>query len=231
MFFKGKKEKIPLVRERVEYIKDLCQGKKVFHLGCTSFPYTEELIKTDAHLHLQLVEIAGELYGMDFDQEGIDILKDKGVKNLYRGDLEKLEELELEEKFDVIIAGEMIEHLNNPGLFLNGIKKFMKPETQLVITTINAYSGLRFAVYFLLGKGGVNEPVHPDHVAYYSYKTLNLLLERHELDVRKFLFYDLGSEHRNQGHWYFDLINDISVKFTPQFADGLIAVCGLRKNS
>lgn len=230
MFFNGKKEKLPLVRERLEYIKNICQGKKVFHLGCTSFPYTEEMIKLDAHLHLQLLDIADELYGFDLDQKGIDILEAKGIGNLYRGDLEKLEELELDEKFDVIIAGETIEHLNNPGLFLNGIKRFMKPETDLVITTINAYGGLRFAVYFLFGKGGFNEPVHPDHVAYYSYKTLNLLLKRHELEVKEFLFYDLGNEHRNKGHWYFELINDLSVKFTPQFADGLIAVCGLQKS-
>ena len=148
------------------------------------------------------------------------------IGNLYQGDLENLQAVKLDETFDVIVAGEMIEHLNNPGLFLNGIKRFMTPETDLVITTINAYSGLRFAYYFLRGKGGVREAVHPDHVAYYSYSTLNLLLKRHGLEVREFLFYDLGIEHRN-GQWYYILINDLSVKFTPHLADGIIAVCRL----
>ena len=218
-------KKIKLVH-RTDYIKQICEEKKVLHLGCTNFPYTQEVIDSGAHLHLQLEEYAAELYGLDFDQEGIDILKKNGVGKLYQGDLENLQAVKLDETFDVIVAGEMIEHLNNPGLFLNGIKRFMTPETDLVITTINAYSGLRFAYYFLRGKGGTREAVHPDHVAYYSYSTLNLLLKRHGLEVREFLFYDLGIEHRN-GQWYYNLINDLSVKFTPQLADGIIAVCRL----
>lgn len=223
-------KKIRLV-QRVEFIKNICRGKKVLHLGCTSYPYTAEMIELGEHLHLQLNEFADKLYGLDFDQEGIDILQAKGVENLFRGDLEKLEEVELDEKFDVIIAGEMIEHLDNPGLFLNGVKRFMNDDSVLVITTINAYGGLRFAFYSLMGKGGTNEAVHPDHVAYYSYSTLNLLLKRHGLDVSEFLFYDLGVEHRKNGKWYFNFISDLAVKFTPQLADGLIAVCRLEKDS
>ena len=37
---------------------------------------------------------------------------------------------DLNETFDVIIAGEMIEHLSNPGLFLKGIQRFMTPTTK-----------------------------------------------------------------------------------------------------
>lgn len=220
------RKKIELV-QRIEFLKEICRGKKVFHLGCTNYPFTDEMLNTGLHLHLQLEKIASELYGLDYDQQGVDEFSARGVKNLYQGDLEKLENVKLNETFDVIIAGEIIEHLNNPGLFLNGIKRFMNPQTKFVITTINAYCGLRFAAYLMLGKGGAIEPVHPDHVAYYSYSTLNLLLKRHDLAVKDFLFYDLGKEHRIGGRWYFNFINDVSVKFGNQFADGLIAVCGL----
>jgi 2-polyprenyl-3-methyl-5-hydroxy-6-metoxy-1,4-benzoquinol methylase len=150
----------------------MCEGKKVLHLGCTNYPFTKESIKHDMLLHFDLKKVAGKLYGFDYDQQGLDILSQAGEKNLYRGDLEKLEEVELNETFDVIIAGEMIEHLSNPGLFLRGIKRFMNKNTSLIISTINAYSGMRFFIYAFRGKGGENEPVHPDHVAYYSYKTL-----------------------------------------------------------
>ena len=86
--------------------------------------------------------------------------------------------MDLDEKFDVIVAGEMIEHLSNPGLFLKGIQRFMSKDTKLLITTINAYMGMRFWIYGLRGQGGSFEPVHQDHVAYYSYSTLSLLIER-----------------------------------------------------
>ncbi len=143
--------------------------------------------------------------------------------------MEKLEEVQLDETFDVIIAGEMIEHLNNPGLFLQGIQRFMNAETSLVITTINAYSAFRFLIYGLRGKGGENEPVHPDHVYYFSYKTLSLIIERANLTVKDFYFYDIGTEHRPFNRWFYNLFNDLSVKFSPQLSDGVIAVCGLQK--
>src|SRR5690606_27524802 len=121
----------------------------------------------------------------------------------------------------------MIEHLVNPGLCLKGIRRFMGPETSLMITTVNAYSAARFLIYSLRGKGGYNEPVHPDHVSYFSYKTLLKMLEKGGLDVREFYFYDIGPEHRPTNRAIVNLFNDISVRFAPQLADGVIAVCGL----
>lgn len=211
--------------QRVDFIKKMCTGKKTLHLGCTNFPYTREAIASGMLLHFDLEKEAKELYGFDSDQEGLDILSETGGKNLYRADLEKLEEVPLAETFDVIIAGEMIEHLANPGLFLRGIQRFMNSETKLVITTVNAYSALRFLIYALRGKGGVNEPVHPDHVAYYSYKTLNMLLTKENLAVKDFYFYDIGSEHRPFNRWFYNFFNDVCVKFSPQLGDGVIAVC------
>ena len=221
-------KKIELV-QRIEFLKNISKGKKVFHLGCTNYPFTNEVIESGSHLHIELGKYAEKLYGLDYDQKGIDILNQRGIGDIFQGDLENLGAVPLDETFDVIIAGEMIEHLNNPGLFLEGIKRFMNPNTRLVITTINAYGALRFVYYFLRGKGGVNEAVHSDHVAYYSYSTLSLLLRRHQLEVNEFLFYDLGEEHRDGGKWYYKLINDLAVKFTPQMADGVIAVCRLGK--
>lgn len=211
--------------QRLPFITEMCAGKRVLHLGCTNAPYTEDSINNDMLLHFKLEKIASSLYGIDSDQDGLDILKEHETDHLYFADLEHLDLLELDETFDVIVAGEMIEHLNNPGLFLSGIRRFMNPETRLLITTINAYCGMRFVWYGLRGKRGKAEPVHPDHVAYYSYSTLSLLLKRHELNVESFLFYDLGKEHRPHNRWFLNLCNDLCVRIAPQWADGIVAVC------
>jgi len=213
--------------QRVEFIKHACAGKNVLHLGCTNWPYTQDAIDNNMLLHYDLAATATSLYGFDYDQEGLDLLGAAGTENLFRADLENLNDVALDKTFDVIVAGEMVEHLNNPGLFLQGIRRFVNADTKLLITTINAYSALRFAIYGLRGKGGLNEPVHPDHVAYYSYKTLTLLIERASLKVSEFCFYDIGSDHRKFQPWYYNLINDISVSISPQLSDGVIAVCGL----
>ena len=214
--------------QRVDFIKEHCKGQKVLHLGCTNYPYTEDAIANNMLLHSDLEKIAGEIYGFDFDQKGLEILKNAGSKNLFQADLEHLDEVPLDEKFDVIIGGEMIEHLSNPGLFLQGIKRFMGPDTRLILTTINAYCALRFAMYGLRGKGGRNEPVHPDHVSYYSFKTLNLILERQGLELNEFYFYDIGKEHRPFNRWFYNLFNDICVKISPQLSDGIVAVASLK---
>ena len=220
------KEKFEMV-DRVTFIKNACVGKKVLHLGCTDYPFTEEVIKNEMLLHFELGRVARELYGFDFDERGIKILSDAGVENLYFSNLEKLEEVDLDETFDVIIAGEIIEHLSNPGLFLKGIQRFMNPKTILLITTINAYCGMRMLTYGFRGRGGAHEPVHPDHVAYYSYSTLKVLIERENLRVRRFAFYNTGEEHRKLAAWKQKLANDISVLIARQWAEGIIAECRL----
>lgn len=211
--------------QRLEIIREFCSGKKVLHLGCTNYPYTKEAIESNMLLHFDLEKICSDLWGLDGDAEGIEILRRHGSKQILSGDLENLAEVPIGSTFDVIVAGEMIEHLNNPGLFLNGIKRLMNEESVLLLTTINAYCAMRFFYYGARGRKGKAEPVHPDHVAYYSYSTLKLLVERHDLIMDKFLYYDLGYEHRPHVRWFLKIVNDVSVRFVPQWADGVIAIC------
>jgi SAM-dependent methyltransferase len=213
--------------QRLEIIKEFCAGRTVLHLGCTNYPYTKEAIDSDMLLHFELEKICSDLWGLDADSTGIEILEQHGSKQILSGDLERLEEAPLQGKFDVIVAGEMIEHLNNPGLFLMGVKRFMAPDSVLLLTTINAYCAMRFFYYGARGRKGKAEPVHPDHVAYYSYSTIKLLLERHDLRIDNFLYYDIGYEHRPHVRWFNKLVNDVCVRFVPQWADGVIAVCKL----
>ena len=215
------------VVQRLEIIKEFCTGRKVLHLGCTNYPYTKEAIESDMLLHFELERICSDLWGLDGDVTGIEILRSQGSDQLLTGDLENLAEVPIDSTFDVIVAGEMIEHLNNPGLFLNGIKRFMNSKSVLLLTTINAYCSMRFFYYGARGRRGKAEPVHPDHVAYYSYSTLKLLLERHDLRLDRFLYYDLGYEHRPHVRWFLKIVNDVTVRFVPQWADGVIALCRL----
>jgi hypothetical protein len=210
---------------RREFLVQIARGKRVLHLGCTDAPYTREAIAGGTFLHAALAEAATDICGLDGDSDGIKLMQDAGFENIIQGDLENLDRVSLPAEPDLIIAGEMIEHLNNPGLFLSGVKRLMSPETRLVVTTVNAYCGMRFFRYGLRGKGGTAEPVHPDHVAYYSYSTLNLLLRRHGMRVEEFLFYDIGKEHRPFLRPALNFINDVCVRIAPQWSDGLIAIC------
>ena len=217
--------------QRVDFLKAICAGRSVLHLGCTNWPYMELSSADERFLHPVLMRTAREVWGIDADAEGIALMAADGVPNLFVGDLENLSALALDRTFDVVVAGEVIEHLSNPGLFLQGVKRFLRPDSDLVVTTVNAFCAFRALIYGLRGKGGRNEPVHPDHVAYYSYAKLGHIGRRAGLGLHEFAFYDLGREHRPFARRGVALFNDLAVRLMPQLADGVIGVFRLSEDS
>ena len=114
--------------ERERFILDACRGRAVLHLGCTTSPNLEFRIQTGSLLHQKLLHVADYLVGIDIDAEGVQLMQDRlGIKNLYCHDVQDLATLKLNERFDVVVAGDIIEHLHNPGLFMGGIKRFLAP--------------------------------------------------------------------------------------------------------
>ncbi|MEZ5288456.1 MAG: hypothetical protein R2712_27340 [Vicinamibacterales bacterium] len=95
----------------------------------------------------------------------------------------------------------------------------------LLLTTVNAYCGFRMAQYALRGRGGRQEPVHPDHVAYYSYATLTGLLARERFAIDSVDFYDLGVEHWPYTRVHVRWVNDALVTLWPHLADGVVVCC------
>jgi len=62
---------------------------------------------------------------------------DIDFKCMSTGDLIKSNKSSLNDQFDIIIASEVIEHVNNRALFLSDIAKLCKPGGLVVFTTIN----------------------------------------------------------------------------------------------
>ena len=88
------------------------------------------------------------------------------------------------EQADVVIAGEVIEHLDAPGPFLQAMTALVGPDGLLVITTPNAYRLLNF-----LAPASGRELIHPDHTAWHSPHTLRNLLERNGWHVEGAAYY------------------------------------------
>jgi SAM-dependent methyltransferase len=214
------------VVDRVDEILRLASGRRVLHLGCTAWPYTEAVLRDGALLHARLHGVAEELVGIDADRDGIDALERLGLGPVVLGDAEDLEAIAghelLRDGFDLIVAAEIIEHLSNPGRLLEGMVDLLAPGGRLVVTTINAYGAVRIVPYALRGRGGEQEPVHPDHVAYYSPSTLRLIVQRHGYEVETISFYGLAPEHRRHASRWITLANDVATRFSRQLADGLV---------
>jgi len=195
------------IKDREKFIISKCSGKRVLNLGAIDF-YENQI----CGLHKKLMAVSKDVIGIDIDEKGIKIAEKAGFKNIYYGDVENLNKTYFDFKydFDVIIAGEIIEHLSNPGRFLEGIKQFLG-KSEMIITTPNALN-LHHFIFALIGI----EYIHPDHVQIYSYHTLRRLLENHNFKVKNVYYYILSERERT--------LSNIIFKIFPKLATGLIFV-------
>ena len=161
--------------DRFAYLCDLARGRRVVHVGFVDAGCQLLNQQSGAWLHEHLADVARELVGIDLDQPGVDDAQRRGYEAYAVDcrDVDAVRALDLE-PFDLVVAGEVIEHLDDPGAFLDGLHALVAPDGLLVVTTPNA-SGLVNAAA-LLGNYEVN---HPDHVVLYSCTTLDTMLRRH----------------------------------------------------
>jgi SAM-dependent methyltransferase len=166
--------KAPLV-DRVPHLVDLARNRRVVHVGFVDAGFRETQDKAGAWLHAHLAGVASHLVGLDVDEHGVKQAVAEGYE-AYRvdcRDAEAIAALGLEPA-DLVIAGEVIEHLDDPGGFLEGLQSLVGPGGELVITTPNAY-GL-FNVLASLTRHEIN---HPDHVVMFTWQTLTNMAGRH----------------------------------------------------
>ncbi|MEQ8468162.1 class I SAM-dependent methyltransferase [Coleofasciculus sp. E1-EBD-02] len=181
--------KIPRVKliRRDDWIVEFCRDKRVLHIGCTDYPITQSKIANGYLLHDKLNQVTQYLVGLDNDKEGIDTLS-KAFQNsqFIVQNAEKLDEcLEIrpdQDKFDVIVAADVIEHISNIGNFLKGLYSLLHGDNRVLITTPQAFAIKRFLPMIFWGY----EYVHPDHIAYFSISTLSRLLSRYQLEIEEF---------------------------------------------
>lgn len=94
------------------------------------------------------------------------------------------ENFNLKQKFDIIYAGDLIEHLSNVGLFLQCCKKHMNQNSLLIITTPNPFS------FSLLIRSFINQfnPC-PEHTMYLDRKNIQELNRRFNFKIVKFKYF------------------------------------------
>lgn len=154
---------------RIEAILRRVNYGSVLDVGCIQHSVEKE--SNDEWLHKHLYKQANSVLGIDILESDIENLQDKG----YNVTVGNAETFDLEIEFDYIVAGELIEHLSNPGLFLDRCYEHLSAEGRLIITTPNVW-GIAY-----LKRLAFNKEVHcnPEHTGWYDTRTLRQLLERH----------------------------------------------------
>jgi SAM-dependent methyltransferase len=125
-------------------------------------------------MHARIASVAKEVVGVELDPRLASLARSRGY-DVVVGDAE---DLNLNRDFDVVWAGEVIEHLSCAGAFLDGARAHLGAEGRLVLTTPNAFAISNF-VYRLGGRARVNS----GHTCWYDEVTISQLLERHGFAV------------------------------------------------
>jgi 2-polyprenyl-3-methyl-5-hydroxy-6-metoxy-1,4-benzoquinol methylase len=166
-----------------EAILNRCQGKRVLHLGCVgNNDYTTEhkVAASPSTLHMKLSAVA-KVTGVDISGDAVEEYRRTGIcDNILVGDVEQLSELHLRPEFDLVVVGDLIEHLSNPGRMLDGVRALCHKDTRVILTTPHAF-GLAPFLRHLTGtfKEGLQ------HVMTFNEQNLTHLVRRHGFTVEE----------------------------------------------
>lgn len=173
------------VNERIEVILNYCKGPRVLNIGCAGAGGAPKWNNaTEYWLHGKLAEQFDEVVGIDIARERIAEMKTAEYDVLVMS-AEDLDEGKIG-TFDCIVAGEVIEHLTNPGRFLDGAKRCLKPDGVLVISTPNPFSPMFFLMYLKNFPRSFN----PEHTCWFCMQTLEELGNRYGFRLDSFQYID-----------------------------------------
>ena len=201
--------------------------KNVVHFGCIddSVDIIESKIKNNIYLHKLITEKSKKCIGIDINTSLIDFLKDKYlINNIAFGNVENPDtfnfDINILKETEVLVIADLIEHLNNPGQMLNGIKKCFSKKTKVLILIPNPFTYLNFA-FTLLNR----EFYNIYHTCYLSTNNMKVLLSNNGFKINNvypcFLPKDRG--------WLINstdlVINHLLTIFTYGFCDDYLYEC------
>ncbi|MGH1541024.1 MAG: methyltransferase domain-containing protein [Arenicella sp.] len=162
--------------DRIGYICENAINKYVLDLGALDETAYEHKLNTEYWLHQRIAQQARFVRGVDSSE----LVTDQGLTPcdnsvIQRGDVYQLQPVIDEHGVpDLIVAGELIEHLPNSLQFLQSLKDIKALQgTRFIFTTPNACS-LHNGIIGLFKR----ESTHIDHLTILSFKTLNTLCQR-----------------------------------------------------
>lgn len=144
------------------------KNKIVLEVGCST-----------GYVSSKLKENNCQVYGIELEQNDAEIAREHCV-DVLNIDIEKTETLPYApEQFDVIIFGDVLEHLRSPETILNKLKQYLKAGGYIVVSLPNiTYWSIRMKI--LMGKFEYtdNGILDSTHVRFFNYKSAIELLEK-----------------------------------------------------
>jgi len=161
---------------KIAFAVQHCTGKDVLDVGCVH--HDPEAYRSRYWVHKALRAKARTVVGLDLSREGVDYLNERGFELIHAD----AQNFELKRNFDVIFAGDIIEHLEDFSGFLESCKRHLRTDGSLLISTPNPWYWRYIAQAIM--RHEVNN--NPEHTCWLDPRTLRQLVRRHGMDVVSF---------------------------------------------
>ena len=123
--------KLDFIVEQIERRAEFQDKKniKILDIGCGR-----------GNISLPLASLGYQVLGIDLDTNSIEEVKNRNNFNNAQFRVQDASTLDIDEKYDFIIASEVVEHIEEPTEFLKSLKNILKQKGFLIVTIPNGKS-------------------------------------------------------------------------------------------
>ena len=182
------RQRTPVV-DKGEYVARLTRGCRVLDLGCVDHRLDRDGARRGAWLHERIREQAAEVVGLDILEPEAEALRARG----YRVVVADAQDFDLGETFDVVVAGDLVEHLSDIGSFFAAVERHLHAGSLFIVTTPNPFFVGRFLTALLRNFVAVNR----QHVVWIDPKVMYEAVSRTGLEIVGFSW--LSTPHQDLG--------------------------------
>lgn len=191
-------------KQTLEIITPYIKNKEVLDIGCLN--HNMNMFELNP-LHLEIKKLSSYCLGVDIEKEVLKLGND-----VICADATKLE---LNRKFDIVFAGEFIEHIYNHEAFLNVVKKHLKKDGYLILTTPNTFYYKIFLDIIKKGKPTISKY---NYCLFYP-ESAELLLKNNGFEVIEFHWLNLASKKS---------IGYIPIRFRKYFSSNFLIISKIK---
>lgn len=165
------------------------KNKKILVLGAGTARDIKYLLKDN------------NVYAVDFSKSSVDFLNKLGIK-AYKADLNKKIDVLESKQYDIVIAKDILEHLEEPSILLSEITRVLKPSGYAVVNVPNHFF-LPMRLRILFGHNLIWKTIDHNHEklfdewnymhkVFFTWKGFNKFINVHGLKIVK-KFFDFGT--------------------------------------
>jgi len=212
----------PKISTAADVIRCYCAGKDVLDLGFLN--HSSSSADKPGWLHREVLSVAKRSVGVDYVKDGVERMRERGLEAVCA---DVTEPIPIAEKFDVIIAFHVIEHLTNFDGFFRNCQRLLKRDGRLIIASPNPF--YIEGVHYLALKGRVL--VNPEHTCWvdpqclsqlggrYGFEVVDTLLVKKSWRLRWFI---TGGERNRYDILSETWVGDTAAKRAARFFSGLL---------